>query len=272
VTDDHAAFLRAVVAEPDDDRPRLIFADWLDERGDGLRASFIRWQINGTDGLPDYPAHVTFHQRCAVSNGEHGAESTPGLWWWLKKRMRLNVVRQENFVRSLKPPGVAECECVRGFPTRLACSWESWLAHHAALLDACPIRDARGGLVRLTTWPHIESCGLNSGRVRLADFPDTIAVWVQRLLAAEFPGVRFEPPPARPAGVAGGSGAGDDGDSPGGGGGGSGMDDGTWSAGSDGVGIGMAGGDGGPSDERVGAGGGGSGGGTWGAADPGLSS
>jgi uncharacterized protein (TIGR02996 family) len=37
------AFLQAVLAEPDDDAPRLIFADWLEERGDP-RGAFIRLQ------------------------------------------------------------------------------------------------------------------------------------------------------------------------------------------------------------------------------------
>jgi uncharacterized protein (TIGR02996 family) len=38
------AFLRAIVAAPDDDTPRLVFADWLDEHGDADRAAFIRVQ------------------------------------------------------------------------------------------------------------------------------------------------------------------------------------------------------------------------------------
>jgi uncharacterized protein (TIGR02996 family) len=38
------AFLRAVLADPEDDAPRLIYADWLDEQGDGDRAEFIRVQ------------------------------------------------------------------------------------------------------------------------------------------------------------------------------------------------------------------------------------
>src|SRR4051812_6593207 len=41
---DHAAFWSAVAAAPDDDLPRLIYADWLDERGD-VRGEFIRLQI-----------------------------------------------------------------------------------------------------------------------------------------------------------------------------------------------------------------------------------
>jgi uncharacterized protein (TIGR02996 family) len=33
MTDDEA-FIRAIVDAPGDDAPRLIYADWLDERGD----------------------------------------------------------------------------------------------------------------------------------------------------------------------------------------------------------------------------------------------
>src|SRR5262245_29236403 len=39
-----AAFLEAIAAEPADDAPRLIFADWLDEHGEPERAAFIRLQ------------------------------------------------------------------------------------------------------------------------------------------------------------------------------------------------------------------------------------
>jgi uncharacterized protein (TIGR02996 family) len=38
------ALLRAVCENPDDDTPRLVFADWLQEHGDEARAEFIRVQ------------------------------------------------------------------------------------------------------------------------------------------------------------------------------------------------------------------------------------
>lgn len=38
-------FVRAIEAKPDDDIPRLIYADWLDDRGESARAEFIRLQI-----------------------------------------------------------------------------------------------------------------------------------------------------------------------------------------------------------------------------------
>lgn len=39
------AFLEAVIANPDEDDTRLIYADWLEEQGDSSRAEFIRAQI-----------------------------------------------------------------------------------------------------------------------------------------------------------------------------------------------------------------------------------
>jgi uncharacterized protein (TIGR02996 family) len=42
--DDEVAFLRTIANAPDDDAPRLVYADWLDERGD-LRATFVRLDV-----------------------------------------------------------------------------------------------------------------------------------------------------------------------------------------------------------------------------------
>lgn len=48
------ALTAAVIASPDDDLPRLVYADWYDENGDPERAEFIRLQctLARPDGLP----------------------------------------------------------------------------------------------------------------------------------------------------------------------------------------------------------------------------
>jgi uncharacterized protein (TIGR02996 family) len=43
-----SALLAAVCAAPDDDLPRLVYADWCDENGQPVRADFIRSQIELT--------------------------------------------------------------------------------------------------------------------------------------------------------------------------------------------------------------------------------
>jgi uncharacterized protein (TIGR02996 family) len=40
----HEAFLRAIFDAPDDDTPRLVYADFLQENGQSEHAEFIRWQ------------------------------------------------------------------------------------------------------------------------------------------------------------------------------------------------------------------------------------
>src|SRR5262245_18950992 len=41
----HQPFLRTICENPDDDAPRLVYADWLDENGDPARAEFIRLHV-----------------------------------------------------------------------------------------------------------------------------------------------------------------------------------------------------------------------------------
>lgn len=42
---DREGFLKTIAANPDDDLPRLVYADWLDENGENLLGEFIRTQI-----------------------------------------------------------------------------------------------------------------------------------------------------------------------------------------------------------------------------------
>src|SRR5438270_762906 len=42
--DEGRAFLEAIREAPDDDVPRLVYADWLDDHGDAARAEFVRVQ------------------------------------------------------------------------------------------------------------------------------------------------------------------------------------------------------------------------------------
>ncbi|HEY1186518.1 MAG TPA: TIGR02996 domain-containing protein [Gemmata sp.] len=57
---DEDALLAAISAHPDEDTPRLAYADWLDEHGDPDRAEFIRLQIGlwpmMKAGAPAWPA------------------------------------------------------------------------------------------------------------------------------------------------------------------------------------------------------------------------
>jgi uncharacterized protein (TIGR02996 family) len=66
---DEDAFLRAIEASPGDDAPRLIYADWLDERGDP-RADFIRLHLALAAAAPDRAERVAAeHELSSLRKG-----------------------------------------------------------------------------------------------------------------------------------------------------------------------------------------------------------
>lgn len=50
---ERAAFISAIIKNPDDNTARLVFADWLEENGEPERAEFIRLQIKAKELLND---------------------------------------------------------------------------------------------------------------------------------------------------------------------------------------------------------------------------
>jgi uncharacterized protein (TIGR02996 family) len=51
VASDQLALLQSVIEARDDDAPRLVYADWLEEHGDPTQARFIRESM-AVAGLP----------------------------------------------------------------------------------------------------------------------------------------------------------------------------------------------------------------------------
>ena len=59
---EHEALLRNIIKKPDDDAPRLIYADWLEEQGQEERAEFIRVQCK-REKVWQYPHLLQLKQR-----------------------------------------------------------------------------------------------------------------------------------------------------------------------------------------------------------------
>src|SRR5438067_3030369 len=57
---EHDALVAAICAEPDDDTPRLVYADFLQENGEPERAAFVRAQVE----LARTPAWEPFAVLC----------------------------------------------------------------------------------------------------------------------------------------------------------------------------------------------------------------
>ena len=62
---DATAFILAIHAAPHDAAPRLVYADWLDERGDP-RGEFIRVQVAVARMSPGDPGRDTLVSREAA--------------------------------------------------------------------------------------------------------------------------------------------------------------------------------------------------------------
>ena len=71
--DDHAALLAAVCDRPDDDTPRLVLADFLDDHGDPDRAAFVRAQVR----LARTPEWEPFAVACRHRRTEWSEYGTP---------------------------------------------------------------------------------------------------------------------------------------------------------------------------------------------------
>jgi uncharacterized protein (TIGR02996 family) len=77
---DHDAFLAAITASPDDDTPRLVYADFLEENNEPDRAAFIRDQVRLAQLPPWDPFAVTSRwQRHEFMSGKAFLGSLPVL-------------------------------------------------------------------------------------------------------------------------------------------------------------------------------------------------
>jgi uncharacterized protein (TIGR02996 family) len=80
------ALLQQAKEHPEEDGPRLVLADFLEEQGDPDRADFIRLQCQLSPGAPPLEAsqHKQIQQRLEQLEEGHGGAWLGSLWrWWL---------------------------------------------------------------------------------------------------------------------------------------------------------------------------------------------
>src|ERR1043166_4810535 len=115
------ALYRAICAEPDEDTPRLAYADLIEEDGETARAHFIRAQV-ALARVPEYdPLHVSTRQLGPDVLTGHGMAHTlpkvPGGYAWSTFEFR------------------------RGFPWKVGLlSLDAFVGDGAAVFDAAPVQ------------------------------------------------------------------------------------------------------------------------------------
>jgi uncharacterized protein (TIGR02996 family) len=131
------AFLQAIRETPDEDAPRLIYADWLEEQGGAARAAraaFIRLQCRLVD-LPDEdPVRDRLEDEAADLLAEYQAEWTQPL------------------------SGIAEdWRFSRGFVEHIRIRGDNLLSHAEHLFDIAPLRSLHVQIHRSDV-PHLAAC------------------------------------------------------------------------------------------------------------------
>jgi uncharacterized protein (TIGR02996 family) len=105
------AFLRTILASPEDDAPRLVYADWLDENGDPDRAEFIRLQVRlaRTDlHDPEWPRLKAVVSQIEQAHHVSWVNQLPelsGVHWEIFERGFISAVRADDpdaFFRSAR--------------------------------------------------------------------------------------------------------------------------------------------------------------------------
>jgi uncharacterized protein (TIGR02996 family) len=92
VSDLRRVFFQAIAESPDDDTPRLVYADWLDDHGDGAdrdRAEFIRLQCDLAKRPADDPArHALVAREKELLDAHRTAWTDLAFADWLGHRKR----------------------------------------------------------------------------------------------------------------------------------------------------------------------------------------
>lgn len=146
------ALLLAIRAHPNDDTPRLIYADWLQERA------------AGGDGDPNYDWAQFIRLQCEMARAE--ARDGPGSWavYNLHTRQeKLSIAHNHRWTRPIKSLGVDTVHAFqRGLPESVAITVPTFLEHGDELFAAGPtltaaqiLYDNAEELVALADCPHL---------------------------------------------------------------------------------------------------------------------
>jgi uncharacterized protein (TIGR02996 family) len=145
------ALLAEILANPDDDTPRLIFADWLEEHGDSDRATFIRLQVQEPHTEPGSPEHRTITDQTTVLRRRHRDA-------WLAdlpRGLTGKVTFKRGFVTEIQ--WISPAAAAR-IPKRV------WARHP---IQELVLHEVSGQLDRLLALPHlsrIRKLSLHAGR------------------------------------------------------------------------------------------------------------
>jgi uncharacterized protein (TIGR02996 family) len=159
-----AEFLRVILADPDADGPRLVYADWLEDRGESARAEFIRLQCAASALPADDPRLDALRSRADILLEQHRlawGEPLAGIatrWDWrrgfpeiVRMEARLFLARGEEMLDTVPVRHVELLDVAAHLPAVARCPLLDRLA--GLTIAACP---AGNGVAKaLANSPHL---------------------------------------------------------------------------------------------------------------------
>src|SRR5690348_3029901 len=173
-----------ILSNPEDDSPRLILADWLDERGqpgDAERAEFIRVQCVLATYSP--PSPLCVEAGCGVSVAVHTGESDvihhPDCRWAALQARAAELLKLEvNWIHEV-PKRIWTAATFsrtwqRGFISALNSDAAEWAAAGFLLLRSHPVEELTLGILthhapEMLALEHIRKSSLRQITLRLAE-------------------------------------------------------------------------------------------------------
>ena len=139
------AFLAEICERPDDDGPRLLYADWLEENLGTADHPGPGWppSLDGQGQIMGSARAEFIRVQCALARAEGDANLTAQHRAALESRERELLAGQQTFwVEQLRSHGIFPAvNLVRGFPERVQISAANLIEHGGELLQAAPIRE-----------------------------------------------------------------------------------------------------------------------------------
>jgi uncharacterized protein (TIGR02996 family) len=131
---EYAAFIARIREQPDDDLPRLVAADWLEEQSEAERAALIRVQIQrgGILFLDNLPLRIIQRGNTYLDKWVACSSGHKGVKGWSKL-----------FIHTLPRPLPScryDAEIRRGFLESLSICGAEWVKHADAILRVHPVR------------------------------------------------------------------------------------------------------------------------------------
>lgn len=186
---DHPGFLADILENPEDDVPRLIYADWLQDNGQPQRAEFIRVQIELSKLGSNFRSTATDQLLAREKKLWGYLPALVGIMWDFKEALPGWAVLLPrdggNGLTDSFPWAIVR----RGFIQRVRCTVRVWYDLGPQLVSRQPIRS-----LRLVDLPFISSPDrlLEGEFIHRIDFGKIESRELGDLLASKVNGVSLE--------------------------------------------------------------------------------